>query len=82
MAARLPLRGGSIEVTVMDDPRMAALKMLQRNETTVDELWLWYWANGGTAEPLVFDAYLYGLQEPDDYDDIILGWVIEVLTAR
>lgn len=66
----------------MEDPRMVALKMLQRNETTVDELWLWYWANGGTVEPLVFDAYLYGLQEPDDYDDIILGWVIEVLTAR
>jgi hypothetical protein len=31
------------EGTVMEDPRTPALEMIQKHETTADELWMKYW---------------------------------------
>jgi len=55
--------------------------MLQQNDTTMDELWLKYWANGGSAGVEEFDAYLQGLQDRDDYDKKILAWAVEEVAA-
>ncbi|MFC0458205.1 hypothetical protein ACFFGR_16880 [Arthrobacter liuii] len=56
--------------------------MLEFNDTTLDELWLWYWAYGGEAEPFEFDAYLHGLQSRDEFDLKILAWAVERVIAQ
>ena len=66
----------------MADPRREALEMVQQDKTSIDLLWLRYFANGGNAEPLDFEAYIYGLLDPDEYDPLVLSWAIEDITAR
>jgi hypothetical protein len=51
--------------------------MLQQNTASIEQLWLRYYANGGNADPLEFEAYIYGLLLPDDLDVLILSWAIE-----
>jgi len=61
----------------MEDPRGTALGMVQQDHVSIDCLWLRYFANGGDADPLDFEAYVYGLLELDEYDDLILSWAVE-----
>ncbi|MFC8523938.1 MULTISPECIES: hypothetical protein [Micrococcaceae] len=51
--------------------------MLQQNTASIEQLWLRYYANGGNADPLEFEAYIYGLLPHDDLDALILSWAIE-----
>ncbi|MEE9098381.1 hypothetical protein [Pseudarthrobacter phenanthrenivorans] len=61
----------------MEDPRETARGMVQQDHVSIDCLWLRYFANGGDADPLDFEAYIYGLLELDEYDDLILSWAVE-----
>lgn len=61
----------------MEDPRLTALKLIRQDKTYLDELWLKYWAQGGSAGSVEFEAYLHGLTQPDSYDLQILRWVID-----
>ncbi|GGI02771.1 hypothetical protein GCM10007170_45270 [Arthrobacter liuii] len=79
---RAPAGAGGGGVLVMEDPRLTARVMLEFNDTTLDELWLWYWAYGGEAEPFEFDAYLHGLQSRDEFDLKILAWAVERVIAQ
>lgn len=65
----------------MKDPRQATLELLQKNRTSIELLWLRYYANGGTADPLEFEAYIYGLLGPACCDAQILSWAVEDVAA-
>lgn len=56
--------------------------MLLHDTEWLDELWLWYWANGGNADKFEFEALLHGLGEEDPFDEKILAWAIEDLSCR
>lgn len=56
--------------------------MVQQDRTSIENLWLRYFANGGNAGPLDFEAYIYGLLDPDEYDALILFWAVEEVSAR
>jgi len=51
--------------------------MVQQDKTSIDHLWLRYFANGGNADPVDFEAYLHGLLDADEYDTLILSWALE-----
>ncbi|UKA76176.1 hypothetical protein [Arthrobacter sp. FW306-07-I] len=73
---------GSNENVVMGDPRQAALDMVQRDEIDIFTIWLRYFAYGGDADELDFEAGIYGLLGLDEYDALILSWVVEELSAQ
>ncbi|MGF9649505.1 hypothetical protein AAIH32_16165 [Pseudarthrobacter oxydans] len=64
----------------MDDPRLTALHLIERNECYPQELWVRYWANGGQAQQLEFDAYLHGMYQLSAFDLKILAWALEEIT--
>ncbi|GAA2862646.1 hypothetical protein [Paenarthrobacter ilicis] len=66
----------------MEDSRETARTMVLEHDIAIEDLWTWYWANGGNARPWDFDAYLFGIQERDPFDLKILGWAMEDLEAR
>ncbi|WP_311212471.1 MULTISPECIES: hypothetical protein [unclassified Arthrobacter] len=66
----------------MEDSRQTARALVMEHEVTLDDLWAWYWANGGNARPWDFDAYLFGIQDRDPFDLKILTWAMEDLEAR
>ncbi len=65
----------------MEDPRAAARALAQQDPGWVYDLWLKYWAHGGSADIFEFDAYLRGYTERDPFELRILAWAIEDLTA-
>lgn len=65
----------------MEDPRLTALNLIQQDKNYLDELWLKYWANGGSAGSVEFEAYLHGLTQPDSFDLQILHWAIDEVRA-
>ncbi|WP_284976984.1 hypothetical protein [Arthrobacter sp. efr-133-TYG-104] len=64
------------------DPLQTARTRVQKHDISFDDLWAWYWANGGSAEPVDFDAYLFGLERRDPFDMKILAWAMEDLEER
>jgi len=64
------------------DSRQTARLLVLEHEITLDDLWAWYWANGGNAMLWDFDAYLFGILERDPFDLRILSWAMEDLEAR
>lgn len=67
---------------IMDDPRSTALDLIRQDKNYLDELWLKYWANGGSVGSAKFDAYLRGLTQPDGFDLQILRWAIDDITGE
>ena len=67
---------------MVEDPRSAALALLQERRASVDEIWLRYWANGGNTGPVEFEAYLYGLLEPAEFDPVVLSWAVQEVLLR
>jgi hypothetical protein len=66
----------------MEDLRSVARMMLALDSGWFDDLWLWYWANGGNADKFDFDAYLHGFHELDPFDTKILAWALEDMSSR
>ena len=66
----------------MEDPRLTARNLIELDESYLQDLWVRYWANGGEAQLLEFEAYLHGMSDRDDYDLRILGWAIEEVLAQ
>lgn len=60
----------------MDDARFTALDLIRQDKDYLDALWLKYWANGGRAASVEFEAYLRGLAQGDYSDLQILLWAI------
>lgn len=73
---------GSNGNVVMDDPRQAALDMVQQDETDIFTIWLRYFAYGGNADELDFEAGIYGLLDLDEYDALILSCAVEEISAE
>ncbi|WP_285247706.1 MULTISPECIES: hypothetical protein [unclassified Pseudarthrobacter] len=65
----------------MGDPRQAALDMVQQNKADIEATWLRYFANGGNADQIDFEACVYGLLDLDEYDARILSWAVEEISA-
>jgi hypothetical protein len=61
----------------MLDPRSQAQVLVSEDDSSLHTLWTWYWANGGNAALVEFDAYLYGLIVLDAFDLQILTWALE-----
>ena len=66
---------------MMQDPRFTALDLIRQDKRYLDELWLHYWANGGSAGSTEFEACLYGLTQYDSFELQILRWAIEDITG-
>ena len=66
----------------MEDPRFAALVLVRCHCASVEDLWVRYFAKGGDADCVEFEAYLYGLIEPRRNDALILSWVIDEVAGR
>ena len=60
-----------------EDPRLTALNLIRQDKNYQDELWLKYWANGGSAGSVEFGAYLSSESRPDSFDLQILRWAID-----
>lgn len=66
----------------MEDPWLAALALVQCRAASIEDLWMRYFAKGGDAGSVEFEAYLYGLLDPATHEALILSWVVdEVLGA-
>ena len=55
--------------------------MIEQHETDVDELWLRYFANGGSALSFEFESFLYQASEPTALDLDLLDLAIEELRS-
>jgi hypothetical protein len=64
----------------VNELRFVARMMLMQDVGWIDDLWLWYSANGGNADKLDFSAYLHGLQDRDPFEAKILAWALEDLS--
>ena len=53
-----------------------APELVQQDKTSIDEIWLRYFVNGGNADPLGFEAYLHGLLDADECGALILFWAL------
>lgn len=65
----------------MNDPRQTALEMVRQDKTSIDDLWIRYFANGGNADPVDFEAYIHGLLDADEYDPAILSWAVDDISG-
>lgn len=66
----------------MEDPRFAAWALVQCSAASVQDLWVQYFAKGGVADSVEFEAYLYGLVDPGRHNALILSWVVDELLGR
>lgn len=69
------------KVIIVGDPRRTARTLISQKETTLDELWVRYWANGGEAQPFEFEAYLHGMYELRAFEHEILALAIDDLAT-
>jgi hypothetical protein len=74
-------RAAYVRVVIVEDPRLTARSMIEQNETDVDELWLRYFANGGSALHFEFESFLYQVSEPTALDLDLLDLAIEELRS-
>lgn len=65
----------------MENPRETALKLIQHHVITLDDLWMQYWANGGSAMEFELDAFLNGAFELCPFDNTVVAWALEDLNA-
>ncbi|MDQ0118440.1 hypothetical protein J2T22_001618 [Pseudarthrobacter defluvii] len=66
----------------MRNPRLTARIMVKHDPGWLEDIWLRYWANGGSADKFDFDAYLHGLSERNPFDQRILAWALDDLGRR
>jgi hypothetical protein len=65
----------------MVDPRQEARSLIEQNIISIEGLWLRYWGQGGSADPFDFDAFLYEIQEPPQFELAVLAWAMDDLEA-
>lgn len=65
-----------MEINVL---RGAARHGLDAGDFTLLDLSLRFWANGGHAEALDLDAFIYGLKNLANPDILVLAWTLEEL---
>lgn len=58
----------------MKDPRLVAQMMALEDPRFLEELWLRYWANGGSVGQAEFGSYLQGPDGWDPFELRILAW--------
>ncbi|MFJ6347180.1 hypothetical protein ACIQH9_20290 [Pseudarthrobacter oxydans] len=63
----------------MQDPQLSARNLISQDEQALWDLWLRYWANGGNAQLIEFDAYIHGAYECSATDLEILAFSLEEL---
>lgn len=63
------------------NPRQEARSLIDTEAVSLFELWLKYWAEGGRGDETELDAFIYGVPVLDDFDEVILGWAVEDLSA-
>lgn len=61
----------------MNDPRQRARTLIAQRAITLLDLWVRYWANGGSAKLFELDAYINCIQEPDPFELRVLEWALE-----
>ena len=66
----------------MIDVRFVARMMLVQDAGWIDDLWLWYWANGGNADKFDFSAYLHGFHDRPPFEATILASALNDLSER
>lgn len=55
------------------DPRLAARALIESGGPTIPQIWLKYWALGGTADVMELDAFIHGIP-------LLKGLEVELLT--
>ncbi|MFK0040580.1 hypothetical protein ACIQTW_12130 [Paenarthrobacter sp. NPDC090517] len=65
----------------MHDPRQSARNLLNQNTITLERLWIKYWGEGGTADPLELDAYVHEALRPHPFELTLLAWAMDDLQA-
>jgi hypothetical protein len=45
------------------DPRSVARGLLENEDVSLTELWIFYWGNGGDAGIFELDAFIHGAQQ-------------------
>jgi hypothetical protein len=65
----------------MEDSRETARALIEQHAIGLEDLWVHYWANGGSVEAFEFDAYLNGAHKLDPLELKILAWAMEDLNA-
>ncbi|UYY81960.1 hypothetical protein OIT41_02465 [Arthrobacter sp. YA7-1] len=58
---------------------MTALKLIEQQAITLDELWICYWANGGNARAFELEAFLHGAHELGRFENTIIAWALSDL---
>lgn len=56
----------------MEEARRTAQGLLRKGTLTPDELWVTFYAVGGSAGPLELEAYIYGLMPVSMIDSELL----------
>ncbi|WP_369745661.1 hypothetical protein [Paenarthrobacter sp. AMU7] len=63
----------------MPDPRERARDLLEQDSITLERLWIKYWGEGGTADPLELDAYVHEALRPHPFELALIAWAMEDL---
>jgi hypothetical protein len=63
----------------MKNRRLTALKLIEQQIITLDELRIQYWANGGNARAFELEAFLYGAYELCPFEHTIIAWALSDL---
>ncbi|MBT2566962.1 hypothetical protein J7I84_10745 [Arthrobacter sp. ISL-85] len=66
----------------MGNSQQVARVMVLQDPGWLEELWLRFWANGGSAGIFEFDAFLHGLRDPDVFEVEILDYAVDDLSCR
>jgi hypothetical protein len=56
---------------------MTALKLIEQQAITLDELWIQYWANGGNARPFEPETFLHCAYELCPFDHTIIAGALK-----
>jgi hypothetical protein len=64
------------------NPQQEARYLLESGDVSLLQLWLLYWGQGGRADEVELDAFLYGIPLLDCDEAQILGWALEPLLGR
>ena len=65
-----------------ENPRQEARSLIDAEAVSLFDLWVKYYAEGGRGDEMELDAFIHGLPLLDDFEEVVLGWAVEDLSAR